>query len=124
MSADYRFSNLTTYTDWYGIERKDLSTAKLAIYGLPELYRDRISEAQLIGCPGCYPTASLLALLPLLEQGLIEPDTAIIYAKSGTSGGGRQGKINLLLSEADNSLGAYNVVRHRHTPEIEQILVN
>ncbi len=121
LSADYRFSNLTTYTDWYGIERKDLSTAKLAIYGLPELYRDRISEAQLIGCPGCYPTASLLALLPLLKQGLIEPDTAIIDAKSGTSGGGRQAKINLLLAEADNSLAAYSVVRHRHTPEIEQI---
>lgn len=121
LSADYRFSDLKTYTTWYGTERKDQSVAETAVYGLPELYRDRIAESNLIGCPGCYPTASLLALSPLLKQGLIVPETAIIDAKSGTSGGGRQGKINLLLAEADNSLGAYNVARHRHTPEIEQI---
>ncbi|ARV62246.1 N-acetyl-gamma-glutamyl-phosphate reductase [Nostocales cyanobacterium HT-58-2] len=121
LSADYRFSNLATYTSWYGSQRTDLTTAATAVYGLPELYRDRIAEAQLIGCPGCYPTASLLALSPLLKQGLIVPETAIIDAKSGTSGGGRQAKINMLLAEADNSLAAYNVARHRHTPEIEQI---
>ncbi|MBD2570512.1 MULTISPECIES: N-acetyl-gamma-glutamyl-phosphate reductase [Nostocaceae] len=121
LSADYRFSDLTTYTNWYGTQRSDRTVAATAVYGLPELYRDRILEAQLIGCPGCYPTASLLALSPLLKQGLIVPETAIIDAKSGTSGGGRQAKVNLLLAEADNSLGAYNVARHRHTPEIEQI---
>ncbi|AFZ58114.1 N-acetyl-gamma-glutamyl-phosphate reductase [Anabaena cylindrica FACHB-243] len=121
LSADYRFSDLTTYTNWYGTQRSDRTVAATAVYGLPELYRDRIAEAQLIGCPGCYPTASLLALSPLLKQGLIVPETAIIDAKSGTSGGGRQAKVNLLLAEADNSLGAYNVGRHRHTPEIEQI---
>lgn len=121
LSADYRFSDLATYTTWYGGERSDRATAATAVYGLPELYRDRIAETQLVGCPGCYPTASLLALLPLLKQGLIVPETAIIDAKSGTSGGGRQGKINLLLAEADNSLAAYSVTRHRHTPEIEQI---
>lgn len=121
LSADYRFSNLATYTTWYGTERSDRTTAATAVYGLPELYRDRIAEAQLVGCPGCYPTASLLALSPLLKQGLIVPETAIIDAKSGTSGGGRQAKVNLLLAEADNSLAAYGVVRHRHTPEIEQI---
>ncbi|WP_460202434.1 N-acetyl-gamma-glutamyl-phosphate reductase [Scytonema sp. NUACC21] len=121
LSADYRFSNLATYTAWYGTERTDRSTAAAAIYGLPELYRDRISEAQIVGCPGCYPTASLLALSPLLKQGLIVPETAIVDAKSGTSGSGREAKINLLLAEADNSLAAYSVVRHRHTPEIEQI---
>jgi N-acetyl-gamma-glutamyl-phosphate reductase len=121
LSADYRFSDLTTYTSWYGVQRTDLATAAQSVYGLPELYRDRIAEAQLIGCPGCYPTASLLALSPLLKQGLIVPETAIVDAKSGTSGGGRQAKINMLLAEADNSLGAYNVGRHRHTPEIEQV---
>ncbi|HYW21145.1 MAG TPA: N-acetyl-gamma-glutamyl-phosphate reductase [Nodularia sp. (in: cyanobacteria)] len=121
LSADYRFSDLTTYTNWYGTQRSDRTTAATAVYGLPELYRDRIAEAQLVGCAGCYPTASLLALSPLLKQGLIVPETAIIDAKSGTSGGGRQGKVNLLLAEADNSLGAYGVGRHRHTPEIEQI---
>lgn len=124
LSADYRFSNLNTYTDWYKKDRTDKDTASSAVYGLPELYRQEIEQAQLIGCPGCYPTASLLALSPLLKQGLIDPSTAIIDAKSGTSGGGRQGKINMLLSEADNSLGAYGVASHRHTPEIEQICSN
>lgn len=121
LSADYRFFDLETYRVWYGKERHDQVIAATAVYGLPELYRDRIANAQLIGCPGCYPTASLLALSPLLKQGLIVPESAIVDAKSGTSGGGRQGKIPLLLAEADGSLGAYNVGRHRHTPEIEQI---
>jgi N-acetyl-gamma-glutamyl-phosphate reductase len=121
LSADYRFSNLDTYSDWYKKERTDQDTAKSAVYGLPELFREQIKQAQLVGCPGCYPTASLLALSPLLKQGLVDPSTAIIDAKSGTSGGGRQGKISMLLSEADNSIGAYGVASHRHTPEIEQI---
>jgi len=121
LSADYRFKDLATYQAWYGEQRSDRTVAESAVYGLPELYRDRISEAHLVGCPGCYPTASLLALAPLLKQGLILPETAIIDAKSGTSGGGRKTKINLLLAEADNSLGAYGVARHRHTPEIEQV---
>ncbi|MBN3910537.1 MAG: N-acetyl-gamma-glutamyl-phosphate reductase [Nostoc sp. NMS1] len=121
LSADYRFSDLTTYTNWYGIERNDRTIAATAVYGLPELYRDRIAEAQLIGCPGSYPTASLLALSPLLKQGLIVPETAIIDAKAGTSSSGRQPQTNLLLSEADNSIAAFNIGRHRHTPEIEQI---
>ena len=121
LSADYRFKNLATYTDWYKKERKDLQTASSAVYGLPELHRQQIKQSQLIGCPGCYPTASLLALSPLLKNGLIDPTTVIIDAKSGTSGGGRQAKTNMLLSEADNSLGAYGVASHRHTPEIEQI---
>ncbi|MFE4105265.1 N-acetyl-gamma-glutamyl-phosphate reductase [Almyronema epifaneia] len=120
LSADYRFRNLETYQSWYGIERDDAEVAATAVYGLPELYRDRIREAQLVGCPGCYPTASLLAIAPLLKQGLAQPESLIIDAKSGTSGGGRQAKTHLLLAEADNSLAAYGVARHRHTPEIEQ----
>ncbi|MGQ4648694.1 N-acetyl-gamma-glutamyl-phosphate reductase [Lyngbya aestuarii] len=121
LSADYRFSNLETYKKWYGGERHDQETSVSAVYGLPELYRDRIAQTQLVGCPGCYVTTSLLALSPLLKQGLIMPDTAIIDAKSGTSGGGREAKTNLLLAEADNSMTPYGVTRHRHTPEIEQI---
>ncbi|MDF5713381.1 MAG: N-acetyl-gamma-glutamyl-phosphate reductase [Rhizonema sp. NSF051] len=120
LSADYRFSDLATYTTWYGIHRNDSVTAAQSVYGLPELYRARIAEAQLVACPGCYPTASLLALSPLLKQGLIVPETAIIDAKSGTSGSGRQPKVHLLLAEADSTC-AYSVVRHHHTPEIEQI---
>lgn len=121
LSADYRFSDLAVYKQWYGGDRSDQAIAETSVYGLPELYRDRIAHAQLVGCPGCYPTASLLALSPLLKQGLIVPETAIIDAKSGTSGGGRVAKTNFLLAEADNSLGAYGVARHRHTPEIEQV---
>ncbi len=124
LSADYRFSNLKTYQSWYGKERQDHEVADQAVYGLPELHRDRIAEAQLIGCPGCYPTASLLALSPLMKQGLIMPETAIVDAKSGTSGAGRAAKVNTLLAEADNSFSAYGVARHRHTPEIEQICSN
>ncbi|AIE75076.1 MULTISPECIES: N-acetyl-gamma-glutamyl-phosphate reductase [unclassified Synechocystis] len=121
LSADYRFRNLNTYTEWYKKGRQDQATNSQAVYGLPELYRDAIKDAQLIGCPGCYPTASLLALSPLLKQGLIVPETAIIDAKSGTSGGGREAKVNMLLAEAEGSLGAYGVAKHRHTPEIEQV---
>lgn len=121
LSADYRFWNQETYKAWYGGERNDGETAASAVYGLPELYRDRIGASQLIGCPGCYVTASLLGIAPLMKQGLIIPETAIIDAKSGTSGAGRTAKTNLLLAEADNSISPYSVTRHRHTPEIEQI---
>lgn len=121
LSADYRFFNLDTYQAWYGGDRTDTNIAASAVYGLPELYRDRIQDANLIGCPGCYPTASLLAVAPLLKQGLIAPESLVIDAKSGTSGGGRQAKTNLLLAEASSSISAYGVARHRHTPEIEQI---
>jgi len=120
LSADYRFEDLETYQRWYGTEREDMATAAEAVYGLPELNRDRIAAARLIGCPGCYPTASLLGIAPLLKQGLAQPETLIIDAKSGTSGGGRTAKTHLLLAEASNSLGAYGVAHHRHTPEIEQ----
>lgn len=121
LSADYRFANLQTYQTWYGGDRQDSAIAATAVYGLPELYRDRIKEAQLVGCPGCYPTASLLALAPLLKQGMVVPNSAIIDAKSGISGAGRKAKTNLLLAEADNSVAAYGVAGHRHTPEIEAI---
>ena len=121
LSADYRFADLHTYQTWYGSDRTDGEINQQAIYGLPELFGDRLPGANLVGCPGCYPTASLLAIAPLLKQGLAQPDSLIIDAKSGTSGGGRQAKEHLLLAEADNSLAAYGVGKHRHTPEIEQI---
>ena len=121
LSADYRFSNLDTYREWYGGDRADGETVRQAVYGLPELYRAKIKEARIVGCPGCYPTASLLAIAPIIKQGLIETDSLIIDAKSGTSGGGRTAKTHLLLAEADNSIAAYGVASHRHTPEIEQI---
>jgi N-acetyl-gamma-glutamyl-phosphate reductase len=121
LSADYRFQDLSTYQTWYGTQRNDEEIANTAVYGLPELFGDRLTNATLVGCPGCYPTASLLAIAPLLKHGLIGLDSIIIDAKSGTSGGGRQGKINLLLAEAEGTIAAYGVAHHRHTPEIEQI---
>jgi N-acetyl-gamma-glutamyl-phosphate reductase len=121
LSADYRFSNLDTYETWYGKVRTDRELAETAVYGLPELYREQIAEAQLVGCPGCHCTASLLALSPLLKQGLIVSETAIIDSKTGLSGAGRKAAVNMLLAEADQSVAAYNVARHRHTPEIEQV---
>jgi N-acetyl-gamma-glutamyl-phosphate reductase len=126
LSADYRLKDMAVYKQFYsgdlkGKVRSDGDTLETAVYGLPELYREQLREANLVGCPGCYPTASLLALAPLFKQGLIETDTAIIDAKSGTSGGGRQGKVGMLLAEADNSIAPYGLTRHRHTPEIEQI---
>ncbi|MEA5419502.1 N-acetyl-gamma-glutamyl-phosphate reductase [Spirulina sp. CCNP1310] len=122
LSADYRFQNLDTYTAWYKKDREDRDLAETAVYGLPELYRSSIQESNLIGCAGCYCTASLLAIAPLLKQGLILPETAIIDAKSGASGGGRQAKVGMLLAEAGNSFGAYGVAgAHRHTPEIEEV---
>ncbi|AGY58974.1 N-acetyl-gamma-glutamyl-phosphate reductase [Gloeobacter kilaueensis JS1] len=121
LSADYRFVNLATYQTWYGGERQDTAVAREAVYGLPELYRERLRTARLVGCPGCYPTASLLAAAPLLKQGLIDPRSLIIDAKSGVSGAGRTLKTSSLFAEADSSVAAYNVARHRHIPEIEQI---
>ncbi|ERN42118.1 N-acetyl-gamma-glutamyl-phosphate reductase [Rubidibacter lacunae KORDI 51-2] len=121
LSADYRFQNLDDYTAAYSIDRRDREVAASAVYGLPELYRGRIEETRLVGCPGCYPTASLLALAPLLKQGLIDLETVVIDAKSGTSGSGRKAKIGMLLAEADSTVTAYGVAGHRHTPEIEQL---
>ena len=92
LSADYRFANLETYQAWYGNDRADARTNQQAVYGLPELFGDRLAEARLVGCPGCYPTASLLAISPLLKQGLAQSDSLIIDAKSGTSGGGAKQK--------------------------------
>lgn len=121
LSADYRFFDLGIYQSWYNVERSDRAIAAQAVYGLPEVYRARIAKAQLIGTPACYATASLLAIAPLLRQGLINPDTLIIDAKTGSSGSGRELKPHFLMSEAGNSVTAYGVARHRHTPEIEQV---
>ncbi|WP_218081887.1 N-acetyl-gamma-glutamyl-phosphate reductase [Anthocerotibacter panamensis] len=121
LSADYRFTSLKTYEEWYGLKRTDQILNEKAVYGLPELYRDRIAHSRLVGCPGCYPTATLLAAAPLLKQGLILPDSLIIDAKSGVSGAGRTPHVENLFAEADASIGAYKIGRHRHTPEIEQV---
>ncbi|KGG12472.1 MULTISPECIES: N-acetyl-gamma-glutamyl-phosphate reductase [Prochlorococcus] len=125
LSADYRYRSLYQWKHVYKNEsnefdRNDDSLCKEAIYGIPEWNQQEIQTARLVSSPGCYPTASLLPLMPFLKQGLIENESIIIDAKSGTSGAGRSPKENLLLSESSESISPYAVLGHRHTSEIEQ----
>ena len=126
LSADYRYRALAQWQEVYAAEarevpRDDQALCQEAVYGLVEWEEARIRAARLVAAPGCFPTASLLALLPFLQQGLIEPSGIVIDAKTGTSGGGRAAKENLLLAEASEAVAPYGVVGHRHTSEIEQI---
>jgi N-acetyl-gamma-glutamyl-phosphate reductase len=120
MSADFRLRDPAVYEKWYGVPNKAPALQSEAVYGLTEHYRDDIRKARLIACPGCYPTAALLMLLPLVKKGLIEVDDIIIDAKSGVSGAGRSLKQNLLFCEAGEGLSPYGIASHRHAPEIEQ----
>ncbi|MHA1517241.1 MAG: N-acetyl-gamma-glutamyl-phosphate reductase [Alphaproteobacteria bacterium] len=120
MSADFRLRDLSTYAEWYGGEQRTPTLLSDAIYGLTEHYRDEIVSARLVACPGCYPTAVLLALLPLAKEKLIASEGIIIDAKSGVSGAGRSLKQNILFSEAGEGLSPYGIGSHRHVPEIEQ----
>lgn len=122
LSADFRLYDLNVYEQWYGKPHDAPELQKIAVYGLPELYREEIKKAQLVACPGCYPTAAILALAPLLQAGLIEKDDIIIDAKSGVSGAGRSAKEQNLFSEVAEGMHAYGVANHRHAPEIEQEL--
>ena len=124
LSADYRLSDAAEYAKWYGLEHADPANLKDAVYGLPELYRDDIRTASLIANPGCYPTSAILALAPLLEAGVIEPEGIIIDSKSGVSGGGREPKPQFHYPECNESISAYGVGTHRHMPEIDQILTD
>jgi N-acetyl-gamma-glutamyl-phosphate reductase len=121
-SADYRLDTTDSYSDWYGQKHADPARVGKTPYGLPELFRESIPPAKLIANPGCYTTSAILALAPLLKNRLVDPKTIIIDAKSGISGAGRTPKLTTLYPECNESMSAYNVGRHRHTPEIEQIL--
>ncbi|KEF43537.1 MAG: N-acetyl-gamma-glutamyl-phosphate reductase [Cyanobium sp. CACIAM 14] len=126
LSADYRYRSLAQWEEVYASEarkaaRRDADLCQEAVYGLVEVAETRIRQARLVAAPGCFPTASLLALLPFLEQGLIETGGIVIDAKTGTSGGGRAAKEHLLLAEAAEAVAPYGVVGHRHTSEIEQM---
>jgi N-acetyl-gamma-glutamyl-phosphate reductase len=120
MSADFRLRDLTVYAEWYGHEHRAPELQGEAVYGLTEHYRDLVRRARLVACPGCYPTAALLALLPVAWPGLIDPTDIIIDAKSGVSGAGRGLKQNTLFCEAGEGLSPYSIAKHRHAPEIEQ----
>ena len=121
-SADYRLDDAATYLEWYGHEHPDPARLGSTAYGLPELFRDRIKGADLVANPGCYSTSAILPLAPLVKSGLFETDDIIVDSKSGVSGAGRSPKLMTHFPECNESMSAYNVGRHRHTPEIEQVI--
>ena len=122
LSADYRIKDVNVYESWYGIEHKSPQFLEEAVYGLCEINREKICGARLIANPGCYPTCSTLSIYPMVKEGLIDPSTIIIDAKSGTSGAGRGAKVDNLFCEVNENIKAYGVAGHRHTPEIEEQL--
>ena len=122
LSADFRIKDVSTYEKWYGIEHKSPQFIEEAVYGLCEINREDIKSARLIANPGCYPTCSTLSIYPLAKEGLIDMNTVIIDAKSGTSGAGRGAKMDNLYCEVNENIKAYGVAVHRHTPEIEEQL--
>ena len=122
LSADFRLADTETYAKWYGGPHRAPALQANAVYGLTELARARISGARLVACPGCYPTSSLLPLVPLIEARAIESEEIIIDAKSGVSGAGRSAKEASLFAEVSEGIHAYGVASHRHAPEIEQSL--
>ena len=122
LSADFRIKDVKTYEKWYGIEHKSPQFIEEAVYGLCEVNREDIKGARLIANPGCYTTCSILTAYPLAKEGLIDMDTLIIDAKSGTSGAGRSAKVANLYCEVNENIKAYGVASHRHTPEIEEQL--
>lgn len=122
LSADFRIKDVSVYEKWYGIEHKSPQFIEEAVYGLCELNRESVKGARLVANPGCYTTCSILTLYPLVKEGLIDPATIIIDAKSGTSGAGRGAKVNNLYCEVNENIKAYGVASHRHTPEIEEQL--
>lgn len=120
LAADFRLKDAAVWERWYGMPHKCPALLAEAVYGLPEVNREQIRKARLIANPGCYPTAVQLGFLPLIEQGLVDPQRLIADAKSGVSGAGRQARVDILYSEASESFKAYGVAGHRHLPEIRQ----
>ncbi len=122
LSADFRIKDVATYEEWYKIQHPTPQFIPEAVYGLCEINREAVKKARLVANPGCYPTCSTLSIYPLLKEGLIDPSTIIIDAKSGTSGAGRGAKVDNLYCEVNENIKAYGVANHRHTPEIEEQL--
>lgn len=122
LSADFRIKDVSVYEEWYKLTHASPQFLEEAVYGLPEVNRERVKQARLIANPGCFPTCSFLSVYPLVKEGLVDPDTIIIDAKSGTSGAGRGAKMDSLYCEVNENIKAYGVGTHRHTPEIEEQL--
>ena len=122
LSADFRLSSAATYEKWYAHQHHQPQLLKKAVYGLPELYRQKIQKATLVANPGCYPTAAILGLAPLVATVSKDIQSIIIDAKSGVSGAGRKAVLGLLHAEVNENFKAYKALTHQHTPEIEQYL--
>jgi N-acetyl-gamma-glutamyl-phosphate reductase len=120
LAADFRIRDVAVWEKWYGMQHASPELLHDAVYGLPEVNRDKIAKARLVANPGCYPTAVQLGFLPLVESGLIDVDHLIADAKSGVSGAGKKAEIGFLFSESSDNFKAYGVSGHRHLPEIRQ----
>ncbi|MBM3356296.1 MAG: N-acetyl-gamma-glutamyl-phosphate reductase [Betaproteobacteria bacterium] len=120
IAADFRIRDVALWEKWYGVKHACPELVAEAVYGLPEMHREKIREARLVANPGCYPTAVQLGFLPLLEAGIVDVDHLIADAKSGVSGAGRKAEVHTLLAEASDNFKAYGVPGHRHQPEITQ----
>lgn len=122
LSADFRIKDVKVYEEWYKLEHKSPQFIEEAVYGLCEINREDVKKARLVANPGCYTTCSILTCYPLVKEGIIDPNTIIVDAKSGTSGAGRGAKVDNLFCEVNENMKAYGVTTHRHTPEIEEQL--
>lgn len=122
LSADFRIKDVGVYHEFYGEVHHAPELAAMSVYGLPEIYREKIKSAQLVASPGCYPTSVILPLYPLLQRQVIEPENIMVCSMSGVSGAGRNAKVDYLFGECNESLRAYSVPKHRHLAEIEQEL--
>ena len=122
LSADFRIKDVKVYEEWYKLEHKSPQFIEEAVYGLCEINREDVKKARLVANPGCYTTCSILTCYPLVKEGIIDPNTIIIDAKSGTTGAGRGAKVPNLYCEVNENMKAYGVATHRHTPEIEEQL--
>lgn len=122
VSADYRLKDADEYAQWYGVSQEDPEGLAQAVYGLPELFADQIRTASIVANPGCYPTATILALAPLVKEGVVAPSPLIVDAKSGVSGAGKKLAEITHFPECNENLTPYAVGRHRHTPEMANVL--
>lgn len=122
LSADFRIKDVAIYEEWYKIKHQSPQFIEEAVYGLTEINREKVKNARIIANPGCYTTCSILSLYPAVKEGIIDPQSIIVDAKSGVSGAGRSAKVNNLYCEVNESMKAYGVLTHRHTPEIEEQL--
>jgi N-acetyl-gamma-glutamyl-phosphate reductase len=122
LSGDFRLAEPSVYEEWYGMEHRAKERLAEAVFGLPELFREDIRGARLVANPGCYPTATILALAPLLRRGLIRADDLVVDAKSGVTGAGASAKPGTHFPDVVGDFRAYGLLRHRHTPEIEATL--